>query len=295
MLFFAFFREGGGVLRLGLHFSISEGLLGVTRQAKTLGCQTGQIFTRSPRGGKARAFSETELEQFHRSMKEADLKPLVVHVPYYLNLASPDKTLRSRGLELLCEDLERAGILGADYLVTHTGKHLGAGETEGIAWVTEAVHEAVARVENRVTLLVENMSGAGTEVGYTLEQLADIGVGDTPRLGVCLDTCHAFAAGYDLRDPDAVDRFVSEFDRILGIDCLFVIHANDSYYPFQSRKDRHMHIGKGHIGLPGFRAIVNHPVLKKLPFILETPEKEPGDARRNLETMRALEQAQDGE
>lgn len=276
-------------MRLGIHIPISGGLPLVVERGKALGCQTVQIFSRSPRGGKGRVFSNAELALFRQGIAEAGISPLVVHVPYYINLASPQAHIRENGIELLCEDLERAGTLGADYLVTHTGKCLEAGETQGLQWVAEAVTRAVSRVNNRVALLVENMSGAGTEVGYRLAQLAEIvKESDSAKLGICLDTCHAFAAGYNLKDAAAVDKFVLEFDQVVGLDRLRVIHANDSYFPFHCRKDRHMHIGKGYIGLEGFRAMVNHPDLQDLPFILETPEKVPEDDVQNLNTMRSL-------
>ncbi len=231
-----------------------------------------------------------EVERFKKDMKENDIYPLFVHMPYLPNLATNAKILFKKSLASLIAELERCEILGVPFLIMHVGKRMKATEEEGIANVAKGINEAFGRVKNRVILLLENTAGMGSEVGYKFEQLRFIidMVEDKKRIGVVLDTAHAFEAGYDLRTQEDLDRTLREFDKIVGLKRLYCLHLNDSKTDFGSRVDRHEHIGKGKIGLEGFRLIVNHPLLKHLPGIMETPRDNTKLDLMNMKTIKSL-------
>jgi len=277
-------------MRFGAHLSISGGVDKAARSAKNLGCEALQVFSRSPRGGKARKLSKREIERMWEIMRDAGVRPLVVHVPYLVNLASPDDDTWGYSRAVLAEDMERAATLGADYLVTHVGSCGRGAPGDGLERVARAIHEIVQADTSRVTLLLENTAGAGGELGSTIEEIAWLidRIGAGSRVAVCLDTCHAHAAGYDLSDAGGVDRLVKTIDRLVGIDLVKVIHGNDSRYPAGSRRDRHEHIGLGRIGRAGFRAILARREFEGLPLILETPQDERGDFATNLQALREL-------
>ncbi|MGI6620015.1 MAG: deoxyribonuclease IV [Bacillota bacterium] len=283
-------------MRFGVHMSISGGMEKMARAAIELGCETVQIFSRSPRGGKARPLDPRDVARMKQLFQEHDIGPLVIHAPYYLNLASADEDKRSYSIEVLAEDLTRAEILGADFVVTHIG-HRDRDESDGsqaLRRVIDSINEVLGRYSGPVKLLLENTAGQGRELGSHFEELGKlVHMFPRDRVGTCFDTSHAFGRGYDLSDPEAVDRIFPAYDRLVGLDTLEVIHLNDSKHPLGSRKDRHAHIGQGGIGLEGFRAIINYPGFgPDMPGIMETPTDTPTADADNLATVRALRNMQ---
>ena len=277
-------------MRLGVHVSIAGGVLESVARAQQLACTTMQIFSRSPRGGAAPALSPEVAAQFDIARRAAGIDPLAVHSPYIINLASPEAAMWNQSMRLYREEYARATALKADYLVTHVGSHRGSGEVPGIARVADALTKTLDGARAGVMILLENTAGSGQGIGERFESLAAIrdAVREQARVGICLDTAHLFAAGYAIHTEAGLDDTVAAFDRIIGLERLKLIHLNDSKVAFDSRVDRHWHIGQGHIGLPAFRRIVNHPRLAGVPFVLETPKTSDREDRRNLAAVRAL-------
>jgi deoxyribonuclease IV len=279
-------------MRLGVHVPIAGGVLEAVVRAKRLQCTAMQIFSRSPRGGTPPPISPDTARQFDAARRDAGIEPLAVHGPYIINLASPEPAMWKRGVALYRDEYTRTASLGAAYLVTHVGSHRGDGEAAGLARVAEAVNQTLDPAGDGPgpMILLENTAGSGQGLGYSFEQLAAIrnGVSRRARVGICLDTAHLFAAGYAIHTPDGLLRTIESFDRAVGLEHLKMIHLNDSKVPFDSRVDRHWHIGQGHIGLDAFRRIVTHPVLREVPFILETPKTTELEDQRNLATVRGL-------
>lgn len=276
-------------MRLGIHISIGGGFEKAVKNLVRLGCNTCQMFSRSPRGGKARVLGEGEVKLFRQLCQQNDINPVVVHIPYVLNLATSDPEMHDYAISMVKEDLYRADTLGASYLVLHMGSHRGEGIEKGLAQVADALKKSLADYDGDTVVLLENTSGAGKEVGYTFEHLKWVlNEIDSPRAGICFDTCHGFAAGYDLRDEESVEATFKEMHRVVGLSRLKLIHANDSMFPLGSTKDRHAHIGKGFIGEAGFKAILGCPELKNIPYILETPIDEQGGWEENLETIKRI-------
>ena len=218
------------------------------------------------------------------------MAPLAVHSPYIMNLASPEPSTWSRSVALFKEEYSRAAQLKADYLVTHVGSHKGQGEAAGIERVSEAINRTLESVRPTVMILLENTAGSGQGLGDQFEQLAEIrnAVRAKAYVGFCLDTAHLFAAGFPIHTGAGLRETIARFDRTVGLKHLKLIHLNDSKAPFGSRVDRHWHIGQGHIGMDGMRRIVNHPQLKRIPLILETPKQTDVEDRRNLATVKRL-------
>jgi deoxyribonuclease IV len=264
---------------LGKHVSIANGIDRAPYRARELGCNALQIFAKNPRGWNGRRLEHGEADKVKDILRELDMCPLVVHATYLINIASPKRELWDRSIESLADDYQRAGKLGADFLVVHPGSHTGSGIEAGIKRIIEAINIVLGNVENNTLLLLENVAGAGTTIGSRFEQLNEIinGIADKKRTGICLDTCHALAAGYDLASSNGLNRMLVDFNSILGLDRLKVIHINDSKHPLASHKDEHVHIGDGYIGREGMARIINHPDLYDLPFILETPPYEGKD------------------
>jgi deoxyribonuclease-4 len=282
------------MMRLGVHVSIAGGWAKALERATQLGCTTMQIFSRSPRGGAAPPLVEADVDAFDRERRARDIAPLVVHAPYIINLASIDPKVREFSRRLYTEEYARCTRLGADFLVTHVGSHKGNGEETGVASVAEAVDEALGQApKSQVMILLENTAGSGQGLGYGFEQLVAIRgrVGRRARVGICLDTAHLLAAGFRIHEADGLEQTVADFDRIAGLGLLKVMHLNDSKAPFDSRVDRHWHIGQGHIGLEAMGRIVTHPALASVPMILETPKETDEDDPRNLATVRRLRAA----
>ena len=277
-------------MRVGFHISIGGGWSKVIDRAVALGCDTLQIFSRNPRGWAYEELDPVEAKEFIKQREAKNLYPLIVHMPYLPNLGTDDAELYNKSVDSLKVELQRAALLGAPYLVMHVGKYGKTSEQDALDRVIKGINIVLGEVKNDVILLLENTAGQGSEVGYTFEQIKYIidRVDDKSRIGVCFDTAHAFEAGYDLSNKDAVYKTVDEFDRIIGLDKLYVVHLNDSKTPLGSRVDRHWHIGEGHIGREGFYHIVHHPYLSKLPGIMETPRKKPEDDKKNMKVIREL-------
>jgi len=254
----------------GAHISISKGYEHAVKEALSIEANTLQFFTRNPRGSAAKALDPADISKMKELIEQTNFGPLVAHAPYTLNLASSKPEGREFSMRVLGEDLERMSIVGASYMVLHPGSHAGLGLEKGIEKISSALKDVVTGKE-KVMVLLELMAGSGTEVGYTFEQLYEImdRTGNPDAFGVCFDTCHALGAGYDV--IDSLDRVLSEFDKILGLSKLKVVHLNDSKFLLGSRKDRHANLGEGRLGLEAIRNIITHPELKDKPFLLETP------------------------
>lgn len=279
-------------MKFGAHVSTSGGLHKAFANAKAAGCDTIQIFSKNQQQWKGKALTDAEVTQFRTAHAESGINPLVVHDSYLINLASPDAELQAKSRAAFADELDRCARLGIPYLVTHPGAHVGSGVEAGLTRVAEALDAIFeSGVGAGVTVLLETTAGQGTTLGRTFEELATIiaACKYPDRLGVCLDTCHILVAGYEFRTPETAAQLVADFDRIIGIDRLKIIHANDAQKDLGSRTDRHAHIGAGFVGLDGFRSLMMQPALRHVPMILETPkENDPQDDIDNLARLRAL-------
>lgn len=263
---------------LGSHLSIAKGFTKAGRTALAMGANTFQFFTRNPRGGRARALDADDLAGLEAIVEEHAFGPLLAHAPYTLNLASPNAEVRRFGREVLADDLARMERLPTDLYNFHPGSHVKEGSDAGIERIVSALDACMVPEQSTVVLL-ETMSGKGSEVGSTFEELREIldAVRYPQHMGVCLDTCHVFDAGYDLKDH--LEDVIEHFDQVIGLDRLRAVHLNDSRYGLGSHKDRHAGIGEGTIGLEGLLRVMRHPALAPLPFFLETPYDDAGHAR----------------
>lgn len=280
--------------RLGLHTGIAGGLHRSIDQAVAKGCRTWQIFSRNPRGWTARPLGAEEIGLFRAARAAAGLDPCVIHSCYLINLAATAAEVREKSIAAFRDEVERSLAIGADYLVIHPGSARGATVEEALTSCADAFHESLAGLEGALErgglrILIENTAGQGEQIGRSFAQVRDLLAlcRDLP-MGMCLDTAHSFAAGYDWRDEQATGAAFRELDETVGLDNVRVVHFNDSKAAFQSRVDRHWHIGEGEIGAPGLARILNHPRLAGRPFILETPQDEPGDDLRNLAAAQKL-------
>ncbi len=275
---------------LGAHVSISGSIDKAVDRAKDLGCTTFQIFTRNPRGWEAKPLKKGDVKAFREKFEEAGYRIAVAHMPYLPNIASPEKKTYQKSVRSLIQELKRTGDLGLQYLVIHVGSHLGKGLAKGIEQVAKAVNTAFSKVNNDVVLLLENMAGQKNSVGSRFEDIRRILnlIDEEKRVGICFDTCHAFAAGYDLRTRKAVENTLRDFDEIIGLEKLKVVHVNDSKGDLGSGLDRHEHLGMGKIGERGFFEFVHHPAIRPLPLILETPVDSRGNFSTNLAKLREL-------
>jgi len=277
-------------MRFGFHISIAGGFSQVVERAQRKKCETIQFFSRNPRGWKYSPLNLEEVEKFKLDLKNSELEPIFVHLPYLPNLSSPDDALYERSVLTLCEDLKRAETLGASYLITHLGRGKKGSLSEAIERMAVGINKAFSEISNSVMLLLENTAGGGTEIGFRFEHIGLLidQIEEKGRIGVCLDTAHTFEAGYDLSNAEGLERTLREFDHFIGLKRLYLLHLNDSKTPLGSRIDRHWHIGEGYIGREGFRQIVNHPQLSHLPGIMETPRMDDREDLRNLKTIKSL-------
>lgn len=261
---------------IGCHLSASGGNLNMVQVAESIGANTFAFFTRNPRGSKAKAEDPADSAAAVSALQEKGFGKLVAHGSYTMNLCTADPEARAFAADILCDDLRRMAALPGNYYNFHPGSHVGQGTDTGISQIADALKKALAP-GYPVTVLLETMAGKGSEVGGRFEELkAIIDEVGSDRLGVCLDTCHVWDAGYDIVSD--LDGVLAEFDRVVGLDRLKALHLNDSRNPRGSHKDRHECIGKGHLGLETFSRIVNHPLLRGKPMILETPNELPGYA-----------------
>ena len=265
------------MLYAGCHLSNSAGNMAMVETALSIGANTFAFFTRNPRGSKAKPEDPQDCARAVQALQKRGFGPLVAHGAYTMNLSTAEASAREFAASVLCDDLRRMSYLPGNYYNFHPGSHVGQGVEAGIDHIVKALKKAL-EPGYPVTVLLETMAGKGSEIGGRFEELKAIidGVGDS-TLGVCLDSCHVHDGGYDIVND--LDGVLAEFDRVIGLDRLKALHLNDSKNPYESHKDRHELLGQGHLGENTFKAIVNHPVLSKLPMILETPNELPGYAR----------------
>jgi deoxyribonuclease-4 len=285
-----------GSFRIGIHTSIAGDIAGALDIASKLGANALQIFSASPRmwprGGTR--IADADAVRFRARRAELGLGPLVIHDNYLINLASPDRVMRTRSIQAFHDELVRAVSLGADFLVAHPGACMGSEKSEAISEIAQGMRQAARGMKlGDLRILVENTSGMGSAVGARFEEIKAIldETSDLP-MGVCLDTAHTFEAGYEITTEEGLERTIEAVERTVGLDRVYVLHVNDSKTPLGSRVDRHEHIGRGKIGLAAFRRILNHPRLGPglqglagRAFILETPIDRPGDDRRNVRSL----------
>lgn len=266
------------MLTIGCHLSSSRGYLAMGKDAVKINANTFQFFTRNPRGGNARDIDPEDVSAFLKFAREHGISRILAHAPYTLNACSADEKIRDFARRTMADDLLRMEYTPGNCYNFHPGSHTGQGAEEGIRLISEMLNE-ILKPEQTTTVLLETMAGKGTEVGRSFEELAAIleRVELKDHMGVCLDTCHVYDAGYDI--VHQLDDVIEEFDRVVGLSKLKAIHLNDSKNPFESHKDRHEKIGEGSLGLAAFERIVTHPALTGLPFYLETPNELDGYAR----------------
>lgn len=258
------------MLRIGCHLSVSKGFAAMGREALSIGANTFQYFSRNPRGGSAKALDQRDIEEFLELAAQNDIKNILAHAPYTLNACAADEGLRRFAKETMLDDLRRMEYLPGNCYNFHPGSHVKQGVDTGIAYITEMLND-ILWPGMHTTVLLETMAGKGSEVGRTFEELRRIidGVELNGYLGVCLDTCHIWEAGYDIVND--LDGILKEFDSVIGLERLKGIHLNDSKNPMSAHKDRHEKLGEGSLGRETMEAVINHPYLKGLPFYLETP------------------------
>lgn len=276
---------------LGAHVSTAGGTEKAPERGRTIGADAIQIFTADQTQWKATPLTEANISGFRQGMSRGQPRVSITHDSYLINLCAAEAWQLKRAVGAFIAEMDRSEALGIDYIVFHPGAHMGAGVDEGCAIVARSLNAALdARPDHKLKLLVETTAGQGTNVGYTFEQIADIlsGVKSPERMGVCFDTQHAFAAGYDIRTPEAWESTLKEFDRILGLDRLLVFHLNDSKRDLASRVDRHEKIGQGLLGLVPFWCLVNDERFADIPAVLETPVKDDSEYGEELQLLRSL-------
>lgn len=265
------------MFRIGCHLSVSKGYEAMAQDALSIGANTFQFFTRNPRGGSAKAIDEKDIEKFLKIAKENDLACFLAHAPYTMNVCAADEGIRKFARDMMADDLLRMEYFPGSLYNFHPGSHVKQGVEVGIRYIIDALNDTL-KPNQTTTVLLETMAGKGSEIGRSFEELRAIldGVKLSDKMGVCLDTCHVYDAGYDI--VNNLDGVIDEFDRLVGLKRLKAIHLNDSKNPFESHKDRHETIGNGSLGTETFIQVINHPKLRHLPFYLETPNELSGYA-----------------
>ena len=275
---------------LGAHMSIAGGLHLACERGAEVGCDVIQLFVKNQRQWKAPAFRDEEIAEYRKAQKAHAIHTAFAHDTYLINMASPDAAMRKKSVNAFVDELERCEALGLAYLVTHPGSPGDAGEKTGIRNMSRELNKVHRRTKGfAVRVLLETTAGQGATVGWNFEQMKAIldGLTEGDRLGFCFDTCHVFAAGYDLSTKAGYEETMASFDRILGLDRLEAFHVNDSKKGLGCRVDRHEHIGEGEIGVEAFRCLMRDPRFRRVPKVLETPKENDGD-RRNLALLRRL-------
>ncbi len=277
-------------MRLGFHVSISGGFALSVQRAYELGCTTMQIFGRNPRGWTIKPLDKDDISEFKRLREKWDIAPVFVHTNYLINLASSKPDLYEKSIEQFVVDLERTEALGGEYLVTHLGSASGQTPAWMIERVASALNMAMKLHAPNAMILLENTAGERGDIGYELEQVRDVisRLDDSSHIGMCYDTCHGFAAGYDIRSKKGVDALARMIDETVGLKRLKGMHLNDCLRDFNSRVDRHWHIGEGKIGPDGFQALLHHPAFRDVPKIMETPKETEEDDPRNMKMVKSL-------
>jgi deoxyribonuclease IV len=275
---------------IGFHVSISGGFAKSVERAYELDCSCMQIFSRNPRGWTVKPLDKEDNAEFKRLRKQRDIAPVFVHTNYLINLASSKPDLYQKSIEHFVIDLERTEHIGAEYLVTHLGSASGENTEWMVERVSAALNMAMKLHPPKATILLENTAGEAGDVGYTLEQVQEVisRLRDPAHIGICYDTCHGFAAGYDIRSIKDVNALAHKIESTVGLKQLKGMHLNDCLRDFGSHVDRHWHIGEGTIGLDGFRILLNHPAFKDVPMIMETPKETEDDDPRNMKVVRSL-------
>jgi len=276
----------------GAHISMAGGIDKTPANAKKIDCEVFQLFSRSPRGGKAPELTKEVVKSFKAEMKQNNQQEAYIHTPYYINLASTNNRIKDGSVEVIREELDRASVLGIPYIMTHLGSANDLTREKAVKQVILGLKKILIGYKGTSLLLIENSAGSGNVIGDMFEEIGDI-IQGIPKLlrkkvGVCLDTCHAFASGYDLRDKKGVSKTLKEFDQKIGLKNLKLIHLNDSKTEIGSHKDRHEHIGFGKIGQAGFKELINYPKLKYVNMILETPNDETGSQESDLKLLKRL-------
>ncbi|MBE6070552.1 MAG: deoxyribonuclease IV [Clostridium butyricum] len=274
------------MFKIGCHLSSSKGFKKMGEDAISIGANTFQFFTRNPRGSKAKEIDEEDVKAFLKIAQENNFGKILAHAPYTLNVCSKDEDNRKFAIDIMKDDLKRMEYIPGNLYNFHPGSHVKQGSEIGIEFIVEALNTILKPEQNTIVLL-ETMSGKGTEVGRSFEELAEIidKVTLKDKIGVCLDTCHVYDAGYDI--VNNLDDVLKEFDNIIGLEKLYAIHLNDSKNPFKSHKDRHETIGNGFIGIEAIEKIINHPKLCEIPFFLETPNELDGH-KREIELLKEI-------
>jgi deoxyribonuclease-4 len=276
---------------LGVHVSIAGHIYESLNRAAALGCTAIQIFSRDPRQWRKAKLRPGDIEEFRKRRLKSGIEKVFVHIPYLINLASPYNILYKGSIRACVQDITETQALGAEYIVTHMGSHKKSGEARGLKRFTQAINKILDKTTGSpVKILLENTSGSGSWLGYNFEQQRSVidGIEDKNRVGVCFDTCHAFTAGYDLASSEGYEKTILQLDEIIGLQKVELVHLNDTRDKLGSRRDRHEHIGKGKIGLKGFKLILNDKRLKDAAFILETPKDSDAADKKNLKTVRRL-------
>jgi deoxyribonuclease-4 len=276
-------------MKFGAHVSIAGGIEKAPERAHEVGCECFQMFTRSPRGGDPPPLDDKTVESFIAACSRYGFRDYYIHTPYYINLASADKNIRRSSIAIIKEELRRGDMIGAAYVMTHMGSSKEMRSQKAISNVVEGLKIILEKLNYKTKLLLENSAGQGMTIGNTFGELHEIleKVGDA-ELGVCLDTAHLLAAGYDIRTKNALNKVIREFSSMIGLDRLKLLHGNDSKVRLGEKKDRHEHIGEGYIGLTGFRNIVNNSDIQNIDLIVETPLERIEDDIRNLNNLREL-------
>ena len=277
-------------IKCGLHVSISKGIDLAVDRAKEKTCNTFQIFTSNPRSWRTRSLKINEIKKFHEKLNKYKMNPIFSHIPYLPNFSSPNIAVYEKSVKSLVDELDRCNRLTIPYIVIHLGSHLGKGRKVGLKRITNAIKTAFNSSNGKSTLLLENTAGTKNSMGSSFREIQEIidQISDNYRLGICFDTCHAFASGYDLRNATSIGETIDKLKEEIDLEKLKVIHANDSKGKLASHMDRHEHIGKGHIGNKGFRTILHTDIFRRLPIILETPIDNSRDDLKNLARIRKL-------
>ncbi|RKY30829.1 MAG: endonuclease [Candidatus Omnitrophota bacterium] len=276
---------------LGVHVSSEGKIYQALDRAKLLGCNTMQIFSRNPQRWRDNYLDPKDIEEFNRRQKNSGIKPFFIHIPYLINLASPNPKLYAASIEAYIEDILEAHTLKADYIVTHMGSHRETTEEAGIKRLIDALNTIIDKTKKtRVGILLENTAGSGSWLGYKFSHHKEIiaGIKHKEKIGLCLDTAHAYLAGYDIATEKGLKILLDEIEELVGIGLIKLIHLNDAKNKLGSHHDRHDNIGQGKIGPQGLGRVINHPRLRDLPFILETPKDSPQADIINLATVRKL-------
>lgn len=277
---------------LGTHVSIAGGVELAPRRGRILNCSAIQIFTKGNRQWSDKPLSAARARLFREAMHDCEIDAVIAHNTYLINLGAPDPAIAKKSIDAMVDEIRRCDALGVPGLVTHPGSHVGEGEKKGIATIAKNLNTVLWQTKGcKVRVLLENVAGQGTNIGRTWEELAAIRdrVKSPERIGFCIDTCHALTGGYDIRSKRGFEEVMASFDDIIGLEHIRAFHLNDSKKPFDSRRDRHEHIGKGEVGLAGFHALLSDARFENVPKVLETPKREDGyEDIQNLRVLRRL-------